>query len=352
MKFTALQIATHINGKIEGDENATVNGFSKIEEGKNGDISFLANPKYEEHLYTTKASIVVVSSLLELKEPVQITLIRVNDPYASFAKLMQFYQSLLQTNLIGIEQPSFIHPTAKIGKDVYIAAFAYVGENAEIGDNAKIYPHCFIGNEARIGSATTLYAGVKVYNNCAIGNDVIVHAGAVIGSDGFGFAPQSNGTYKKVPQLGNVIIEDHVEIGANVCIDRATMGSTIVRKGTKLDNLVQIAHNVEIGESTVVAAQAGISGSTKIGKQVTIGGQAGIVGHIHIADGAKINGQSGVTKKIDKENVKVTGSPAFDFSSSMRAQAVFRKLPQIEKKIKALEELIEILNKEREELSS
>ena len=337
MKFTAAEIASHINGKIEGDAYVSVNGFSKIEEGKKGHISFLANPKYEDYLYTTKASIVVVSNLLELKVQVKPTLIRVSDPYASFAKLMQFYQSLLYKNLVGIEQPSYIHPTAKIGKDVYVAAFTYIGENVEVGDHVKLYPHTFLGNDVKIGNATTLFAGVKVYDHCIIGNNVMVHAGSVIGSDGFGFAPQSNGTYKKVPQLGNVVIEDHVEIGANVCIDRATMGSTIIKKGTKLDNLVQIAHNVEVGESTVVAAQAGISGSTKIGNQVTIGGQAGIVGHIQIADGTKINGQSGVTKKIEKQNVKVTGTPAFDFNASMRSQAVFRRLPQIEKKINSRE---------------
>ncbi|NBO48221.1 MAG: UDP-3-O-(3-hydroxymyristoyl)glucosamine N-acyltransferase [Chitinophagia bacterium] len=352
MKFTASQIAIHINGKVEGDDSVSVNGFSKIEEGKNGDISFLANPKYEDHLYTTKASIVVVSHVLELREPVRSTLIRVSDPYASFAKLMRFYQNSLSTNLVGIEQPSFIHPTAKLGKDVYIAAFSYVGENVVIGDNVKIYPHCYLGNEVKVGNSTTFFAGVKIYNHCVVGNEVLIHAGTVIGSDGFGFAPQSNGSYKKVPQLGNVVVEDCVEIGANVCIDRATMGSTIIRKGTKLDNLVQIAHNVEVGDNTVIAAQAGISGSTKIGKQVTIGGQAGIVGHIHIADGTKINGQSGVSKSIRRENTIVTGSPAFDFSSSMRAQAVYRKLPELDKKIKELESLLEILQREREELSS
>lgn len=352
MKFTALQIATHISGRIEGDESIAVNGFSKIEEGKQGDISFLANPKYEDHLYSTNASIVVVSNVLELKEPVKPTLIRVSDPYASFAKLMRHYQNLLTTNMVGIEQPSFIHPTATIGKDVYIAAFSYIGENALIGNNAKIYPHSYVGNGAKVGDHSTIFAGVKIYHNCVIGNHVLIHAGSVIGGDGFGFAPQTDGTYKKVPQLGNVIVEDFVEIGANVCVDRATMGSTIIRKGTKLDNLVQIAHNVEVGENTVVAAQAGVSGSTKIGNHVTIGGQAGIVGHIHIADGTKINGQSGVSKSIRESDTTVTGTPAFDFSASMRSQAIFRKLPELDKKIKELESLLEILLKEKEEISS
>ena len=352
MKFTALQIATHISGIIEGDETTTVQGFSKIEEGNEGDISFLANPKYEEHLYSTKSSIVIVSNVLELKAPVKTTLIRVSDPYASFAKLMRHYQHLLTTHTSGIEQPCFIHPTATIGKDVYIAAFSYIGEHAVIGDHSNIYPHSYIGEGAMIGEHTTLYAGVKVYHNCIIGNHVLIHAGTVIGGDGFGFAPQTNGIYKKVPQLGNVVVEDFVEIGANVCVDRATMGSTIIKKGSKLDNLVQIAHNVEVGENTVVAAQAGVSGSTKIGNQVSIGGQAGIVGHIHIADGTKINGQSGVSKSIIESNTTVTGSPAFEFSASMRSQAIFRKLPELEKKIKELEGLLEILLKEREELSS
>jgi UDP-3-O-[3-hydroxymyristoyl] glucosamine N-acyltransferase len=329
-----------------------VNGFSKIEDGKEGDISFLANPKYEDHLYTTKASIVIVSNVLELKENVRPTLIKVSDPYASFAKLMRYYQNVLSTNLVGIEQPSFVHPSAKIGKDVYIAAFTYVGENAVIGDNVKLYPHTYLGTGATIGDNTILFAGVKIYHHCTIGKHVLIHAGTVIGSDGFGFAPQSDGIYKKVPQLGNVIVEDHVEIGANVCIDRATMGSTTIKKGTKLDNLVQIAHNVEVGQNTVVAAQAGISGSTKIGNHVTIGGQAGIVGHIQIADGAKINGQSGVSKSIREKDTIVTGSPAFEFSSAMRANAIFRKLPDLDKKIKELENLIEILIKEKEELSS
>ena len=352
MKFTALQIATEISGIIEGDETIAVHGFSKIEEGKDGDISFLANPKYEDHLYTTKASIVIISNILELKEPISPTLIRVSDPYASFAKLMRNYQNLITTNMSGIEQPSFIHPTAKIGKDVYIAAFSYIGENAVVGDNVKIYPHTYIGNSSTIGNHSTLFAGVKIYHNCEIGNHVLIHAGTVIGGDGFGFVPQTNGVYKKVPQIGNVVVEDFVEIGANVCIDRATMGSTIIRKGTKLDNLVQIAHNVELGENTVVAALAGISGSTKIGKHVTIGGQAGIVGHIQIADGTKINGQSGVSKSIRKENITVTGTPAYEFSAYMRSQAVNRKLPELEKKVKELETLLEILLKEKVELSS
>jgi UDP-3-O-[3-hydroxymyristoyl] glucosamine N-acyltransferase len=254
--------------------------------------------------------------------------------------------------LVGIEEPSFIHPTATIGKNVYVAAFSYIGENAVVGDDSKIYPHSYLGSNVKVGSNTTIFAGVKIYHNCVIGNDVLIHAGTVIGGDGFGFAPQSDGRYKKIPQLGNVVVEDFVEIGANVCVDRATMGSTIIKKGTKLDNLVQIAHNVEVGENTVVAAQAGISGSTKIGNHVTIGGQAGIVGHIQIAEGAKINGQSGVSKSIRDKNTIVTGSPAFDFSSAMRAQAIFRKLPDLEKKIKELENLIEILIKEKEELSS
>ena len=235
---------------------------------------------------------------------------------------------------------------------MYIAAFTYVGENVVIGDNVKLYPHTFLGNGVTVGDNTTIFAGVKIYHLCSIGNHVLIHAGTVIGSDGFGFAPQSDGIYKKVPQLGNVTVEDYVEIGANVCIDRATMGSTTIKMGTKLDNLVQIAHNVEVGQNTVVAAQAGISGSTKIGNHVTIGGQAGIVGHIQIADGAKINGQSGISKSIREKDTTVTGSPAFEFSSAMRSQAIFRRLPDLDKKIKELENLVEIMLKEKEELSS
>lgn len=352
MQFSAEQIASLIQGKIEGKAQALVDGFGKIEEAGPQDLAFLANPKYEDYLYTTKAAIVIISDQLELKQPVETTLIRVKDAYSSFATLMQYYQQMKMKQLTGIEDPVFIHPTAKIGDQVYIGAFSYIGEHVVIGNEAKIHPQTYIGANSTIGERTVLHSSVKIYHDCFIGNDVTIHAGTVLGSDGFGFAPQQNGTYNKVPQLGNVIIEDHVEIGANSCIDRATMGSTIIKKGTKLDNLLQIAHNVEVGEHGVIAAQTGISGSTKLGKNVMIGGQVGIVGHITIADGTRINGQSGVSKSVTEPNTAINGRPAYEYSASMRAQAVYRKLPEIDKKIKELESILAQLIKERDTISS
>jgi UDP-3-O-[3-hydroxymyristoyl] glucosamine N-acyltransferase len=289
---------------------------------------------------------------MELKENISATLIRVKDAYSSFAVLMQYYQQMKAKQLVGIEDPVFIHPSAKIGKDVYIAAFSYIGEHAEIGNDVKIYAQVFIGANTKVGDRTVLHPGVKLYHDCVIGNDVTIHAGTVLGSDGFGFAPQQNGTYNKVPQLGNVVIEDHVEIGANTCIDRATLGSTIIKKGTKLDNLLQIAHNVEVGEHSVIAAQTGISGSTKIGKHVMIGGQAGIVGHISIADGTKINGLTGISKSITEPNTSLSGRPAMELGDSLRAMAIYKRLPELDKKIKELEVLVAQLSKERNAISS
>lgn len=352
MQFSAEQIASLIQGRIEGNAQTSVSGFGKIEEAGPHDLAFLANPKYEDFLYTTKAGIVIIGEQLELKQPVNCCLIRVKEAYSSFATLMQFYQQMKAKQLVGIEEPVFIHPTAKIGEKVYIAAFSYIGENAVIGNEAKIHAQTYVGANAVIGERTILYPGVKIYHDCKVGNDVTIHAGTVLGSDGFGFAPQQNGTYNKVPQLGNVVIEDHVEIGANTCIDRATMGSTIIKKGTKLDNLLQIAHNVEVGEHGVIAAQTGISGSTKLGKNVMIGGQVGIVGHITIADGTRINGQSGVSKSVTEPNTALNGRPAYEFGASMRAQAVYKKLPELDKKIKELEALVAQLVKERDAISS
>lgn len=343
MQFTAAQIAMIINGKIEGDENIAVDSFGKIEEAKAGQLAFLANPKYEDFLYSTEASIIIVNETLELKKEIPATLLRVPDAYIAFASLLDKYQQIQTQQLTGIQQPVFIDESATIGTNVYIAAFVYISKKAKIGNNVKIFPNAFIGDNVVIKDNSIIHAGVKIYHNCVVGNNVTIHAGTVIGSDGFGFAPQENGIYKKVPQIGNVIIEDNVEIGANTCIDRATIGSTIIRTGTKLDNLLQIAHNVEIGENTVIAAQSGISGSTKIGSRVMIGGQVGIVGHIQIADDSKINAQSGVSKSIKKEGTAVTGSPAFDYTSALRSQAVFKSLPQLEKKIKQLEKEIEAL---------
>ncbi|MCD2426131.1 UDP-3-O-(3-hydroxymyristoyl)glucosamine N-acyltransferase [Niabella pedocola] len=345
MTFTASQIAAMINGRIEGNAEAAVGNFGKIEEATEGQLSFLANPKYEEYLYETGASVIIVNEALELKKPVTATLIRVKDAYSAFATLLGKYQEIMQQQLKGIQEPSYISKTARYGADVFIGAFAYLGENVKIGDYTKIHPNAYIGNNVSIGDHTVIHAGVKVLHSSVIGNHVTVHAGTVIGSDGFGFAPQADGTFAKVPQIGNVVIEDHVEIGANATIDRATIGSTIIRSGAKLDNLIQIAHNVEIGNSTVVAAQAGISGSTKVGKGVMIGGQVGIVGHLHIGDGAKINAQSGVSKNIEPGKA-VTGSPAYDYTSALRSQALNRKLPDLEKRMKELEEELGRLRKE------
>jgi UDP-3-O-[3-hydroxymyristoyl] glucosamine N-acyltransferase len=347
MQFTAAQIAMLINGKIEGDPNAVVHSFGKIEEAEKGQLSFLANPKYEDYLYTCRASIVIINETLPLKQAITPTVIRVADAYSAFAALLAKYQEMVTQQLAGIQEPSYISKTAKLGQQVFIGAFAYIGENVVIGDNVKIFPNAYIGDNVQIGNNSIIHPGVKIYHDCVLGRNVIVHAGTVIGSDGFGFAPQKDGSFKKVPQIGNVVVEDYVEIGANATIDRATMGSTLIKAGAKLDNLIQIAHNVEVGHNTVIAAQAGVSGSTKIGNNVMIGGQAGIVGHIQIADGSKINAQSGVSKSIKTPNAAVTGSPAFEYTSALRSQAVSRKLPDLEKRIKELEKLVQQLLSER-----
>jgi UDP-3-O-[3-hydroxymyristoyl] glucosamine N-acyltransferase len=342
MQFNALQIAGIINGKVEGDPNTTVHDFGKIEEARAGQLSFLANPKYEDFLYLTGASIVIINEAQTLKQAVAATLIRVPDAYSAFAQLLTAYQHLMAQQLKGIQEPTSISTSASIGEDVFIGAFTVIGDQSTIGAHTKIHPQVYIGNNVTIGEHTTIHPGVKIYQGCRIGSHVVIHAGTIIGSDGFGFAPQADGTYRKIPQIGNVVIEDHVEIGSNSTIDRATIGSTIIRTGAKLDNLIQIAHNVEIGQYTVIAAQAGISGSTKVGSQVQIGGQAGIVGHITIEDGARINAQSGVSKSVRKGEA-VTGSPAFNYTSALRAQAVSRNLPELEKRIKELETQIALL---------
>ena len=338
MKFTAQQIAGLLKGKVEGDDQVIVSALSKIEEGKAGTLSFLANLLYTPHIYETDASIVIVNDSLVLDKPVKptCTLIRVADAYSSFASLLEIYSQMKQ-NKTGVEQPSFISASAQYGTDCYIGAFAYIGENVKIGNQVKIYPHCYVGDGVVIGDNTTLFSGVKIYHDCVIGNDCTVHASTVIGSDGFGFAPNSENNYKKVPQIGNVIIEDHVEIGSNTSIDRATMGSTIIRKGVKLDNLIQIAHNVEVGENTVMAGGAFVAGSSKIGKNVMIGGQAGVVGHVKVADGVKIAGQSGVGSTIEKEGEIVQGSPAFPIGEYKRSYVYFRNLQKLNDRIKNLE---------------
>ncbi len=346
MQFPAAQIALLVNGKTEGDPTVTVDSFGKIEEAREGQLSFFANPKYEEYLYRTKASVIIVNEAYELREPVKATLIRVPDAYTAFATLLSKYQEIKQHSMAGVQQPVYIAPSATYGQQVFIGAFAYLGENVKVGNNTKIYPNVFIGENVTVGDNCILHPGVKIYNDCVIGNNVTIHGGTIIGSDGFGFAPQADGSFKKVPQIGNVIIEDDVEIGSNTTIDRATIGSTIIKKGAKLDNLIQVAHNVEIGQSTVIAAQTGISGSTKIGKGVMIGGQAGIVGHIHLGDGSKVNAQSGVSKSIEPGKA-VTGSPAYDYTAALRSQAVSRKLPDLEKRIKELEAMVKQLLAEK-----
>ena len=343
MQFSALQIAIFINGKLEGDGDTLISAFGRIENAKKGQLAFLANPKYEEYLYTSGASIIIINDSLELKQPIEATLIRVPDAYSAFAIMLEKYQQLTTQQLKGIQEPVYMDSSATIGNNTFIGAFTYVGEGVILQDGAKIFPNVFLGNNVLIGENSVIHPGVKIYHDCIIGKNVTIHAGTVIGSDGFGFAPLPDGTYKKVPQIGNVVIEDGVEIGANAVIDRATIGSTIIRFGAKLDNLLQIAHNVDVGNNTVIAAQVGISGSTKIGNNVMIGGQAGIVGHIHIADGSKINGQSGVTKSIKTPNAAVTGSPAYDYTAALRSQAIVRNLPELEKRLNDLERRVKEL---------
>ena len=340
MQFTASQIALIAGGTTEGNGDAAVTFFGKIESAEAGQLAFLANPKYEEYLYTTRASVVIVNESLKLKHAVTATLVRVPDAYSAFALLLEKYQQLKTQLLVGIQEPSYIHPTARIGENTFIGAFAYIGENVIVGNGTKIFPQAYLGNNVVVGENSIIHTGTKIYYDCVIGSNVIVHAGTIIGADGFGFAPQKDGSLKKVPQIGNVIIENNVEIGANACIDRGTIGSTLIKSGAKLDNLLQIAHNVEVGNDTVIAAHVGISGSTKIGKNVMIGGQAGLVGHIHIADGTKINGQSGISKSIKTPNTAVTGSPAYDYTAALRSQAIARKLPEMEARIKELEKMI------------
>lgn len=347
MQFNALQLATLLGGTLEGNPEVKVSNIAKIEEAGDGMLSFIANPKYEEFIYSTQASILIVNENLVIERPVKPTLIRVKDAYSSFAQLLEKYKQMVG-HKTGIQQPSHVPDSVQVGANVFIGAFAYLGENVMLGNNVKIYPGVYLGDNVVVNNDTVIYPGVKVYDNCVLGCRVILHAGCVIGGDGFGFAPQPDGTYKKVPQIGNVVIHDDVEIGANTTIDRATMGSTVIRQGVKLDNLIQVAHNVDIGTNTVIAAQTGVSGSTKIGKNCVIGGQVGIVGHINIADGTKINAQSGLSKSISDPNSSLNGSPAFDYKSSLKSQAIFRNLPDLEKRVKELEDMVKQLLSERE----
>lgn len=339
MQFTAEQIATLLNGTVEGNPEVLVGNLAKIEEGFEGALSFLSNRKYEQFLYDTESSIVIINQDFVLQKPVKATLIRVEDAYTSFSELLKIYNAL-RLERSGREEPNFVHETVQLGEGGYIGAFAYISKDVKIGNNVKIYPRVYIGDNVTIGDNTTLFPGVTVYYDCVIGSNVIIHSGSVIGSDGFGFAPQASGAYEKIPQIGNVILEDNIEIGANTVIDRATLGSTIIRQGVKLDNLIQIAHNVEIGDNTVIAAQTGVSGSTKVGKQVILGGQVGVVGHIAIADGTQIQAQSGINKTINEANKKWGGTPFAPYTSQLRSQVVYTKLPDLEKRIIELEKLL------------
>ena len=345
LAFNAQQVALMIQGKVEGDATVEVTQFGKIEEAKQGEISFLANPKYEEFLYSTKASVIIINDSQVLKEKITATLIRVPDAYAAFATLLTKYQELKAANMVGVQTPSFIAPSAKLGAQHFVGAFAAISENVQLGENVKVFQNVFIGENVQIGNNVTIHPGVVIYFDCKIGNNVTIHAGSIIGSDGFGFAPKADGSFQKVPQLGNVVIEDNVEIGSNTTIDRATIGSTIIRKGVKLDNLIQVAHNAEVGNNTVIAAQTGISGSTKIGKNVMVGGQVGFAGHISIADGTKLAAQSGVTKSIKTPNQTLTGNPAGDHSTVLRSQVYVKNLPDLEKRVKELEILVQQLSK-------
>lgn len=346
MEFTAKQIATFINGEVVGDENATVHTFSKIEEGIPGSISFLSNPKYTSYLYETKSSIVLVNKEFVPEHNINATLIKVDNAYESLAQLLTLYEAS-KPKKEGVHSLAFISPSAKIGKNVYIGAFAFVGENAVIEDYVQIYPHSFIGDNVKIGNNTLIYSGVNIYHDCHIGKECILHSGAVIGADGFGFAPTPNG-YEKIPQIGIVILEDRVDIGANTCVDRATMGHTIIHEGVKIDNLIQVAHNDEIGSNTVMAAQSGVAGSTKIGQWCMIGGQVGIVGHSHIGDHVSIGAQSGIPGNV-KNGSTLMGSPAIDAKAWMRSTIVFKKLPDLYNELsemrKELNELKKQLNK-------
>jgi UDP-3-O-[3-hydroxymyristoyl] glucosamine N-acyltransferase len=345
MEFNAATIAGFLKGEVVGDPETKVNTIAKIEEGHSGALSFLANPKYEHYIYTTKSSIVLVNKNFVPTAKVEATLIRVENAYESFASLLQLVDQA-RPRKKGIHSTAVIEPTAIVGRDVYIGPYVYVGENCLIGDECSLYPNVYLGDNTRIGKKCTLNPGVKIYHDCVLGNNCVIHAGTVIGSDGFGFAPQSDSEYMKIPQVGNVVIEDNVEIGANVAIDRATMGSTIIRKGVKLDNLIQIGHNVEIGENTVMAGQTGVAGSSKIGKNCMFGGQVGISGHLKIADGTRIGAQSGIPSDVKEENLVLLGYPAIGYKDFLRSSIIFRKLPELSKKIDELEKQVLLLKKE------
>jgi UDP-3-O-[3-hydroxymyristoyl] glucosamine N-acyltransferase len=342
MLVTAGQLCRLLDGQLEGDPDVTVDKPSKIESAQKGSLSFLANPKYEPYVYETSASILLVSEDFKPSKPLSLTLIRVPDVYASLGILLNIFDVEEQLKP-GISNLAFVNPDAKIGANVTISPFSYIGAGVSIGDDVIIYPHVFVGQDVTIGASSKLYAGVKIYHSCIVGTGCVIHSNTVIGSDGFGFARSQNGTFSKIAQVGNVHIEENVEIGANTVIDRATMGSTLIRKGVKLDNLIQIAHNVEIGEDTAIAAQAGVAGSTHIGSNVLVGGQVGVVGHIRIADGVQIQAQSGIAANVDNEGERLYGSPAIKYIDYLKSYSVFRKLPELQKRLNDLEKELSAL---------
>ncbi|WP_299228267.1 UDP-3-O-(3-hydroxymyristoyl)glucosamine N-acyltransferase [uncultured Psychroserpens sp.] len=338
MNFTAQQIAGILEGDIVGNPDVEVSKLSKIEEGTEGSLTFLANPKYKSYIYSTKASITIVNKTFEPENEISTTLIKVEDAYKSFSKLLEYYNQV-KLNKHGIEQPSFISESSKIGEDIYVGAFSYIGDNVKIGNNVKIFPNSYIGDNVTIGDNTLVFSGAKIYSECVIGSHCVINSGVIIGADGFGFVPNENGEYSKVPQTGNVIIEDFVDIGAATTIDRATLGSTVIRSGVKLDNQIQIAHNVEIGKNTVIAAQTGIAGSTKIGENCQIGGQVGIAGHITIGNNVRVQAQSGIGRHV-KDNEVLQGSPSFAYGDWNKSYVYFKNLPKIVKTINDLEKKV------------
>ncbi|AVI52040.1 UDP-3-O-(3-hydroxymyristoyl)glucosamine N-acyltransferase [Pukyongia salina] len=327
MKFTATQIAGILNGEVEGNADVEVSKLAKIEEGSEGSLTFLANPKYTQFIYTTEASVTIVDKDFVAENDISTTLIRVEDAYKAFSQLLEYYNQV-KMNKSGIEQPVFISESSQMGDNLYLGAFSYIGEKVRIGDNVKIYPNVYIGDNVEIGDNVVVFAGAKIYSESVIGNNCVIHSGAIVGADGFGFTPNEQGEYSKVPQTGNVIIEDNVDVGAGTTIDRATLGSTVIRKGVKLDNQIQIAHNVEIGENTVIAAQTGIAGSTKIGKNCMIGGQVGIVGHLVIGNNVRIQAQSGIGRNVKDDEV-LQGSPALKYGDYNKSYVHFKNLPKI-----------------------
>ncbi len=337
MKFTAQQIAGILEGDIVGNPNVEVSKLSKIEEGTQGSLTFLSNPKYTQYIYSTKASVAIVNKSFVPENDLDTTLIKVEDAYAAFTKLLEYY-NMVKLNKTGVEQPSFISESAKYGDNLYLGAFSYLGDNVSIGNNVKIFPNVHIGDNVVIGENSIVFSGAKIYSDTIIGNSCVINSGVIIGADGFGFAPNQDGSYKKIPQIGNVILEDHVDVGAGTTIDRATMGSTIIRKGVKLDNQIQIAHNVEIGKNTVIAAQTGIAGSTKVGKNCMIGGQVGIAGHITIGNNVKIQAQSGIARNVKDDEV-LQGSPALPIKDYNKSYVHFKNLPKIVKHINELEKI-------------